>query len=225
MRNSRLKNGVMSSIQSIQYELDKHKDGVMEPIQSIQYELDKHKETCEKYENIIFNLERQNEELKRDLAVKNYDIDRCHYVYLLIHKETRHIYVGMRSADVDPYTDDYYGSGNNLDNDRTVYEKIILGVYATREQAHLCEAMIVNDNFISREDTINMRSPLPSRFTQCEGIKKAKAEGKFKGRQSSFSVETIEQLKAEFSHSSNKVELAKKYGISRSYLYKLLSKY
>lgn len=58
---------------------------------------------------------------------------------------------------------------------------------------------------------------------QREGIAIAKANGKFRGRPSSFSEDQIGQIRAEFDQVKNKTELARKYGISRSYLYKLVS--
>ena len=58
---------------------------------------------------------------------------------------------------------------------------------------------------------------------QREGIAIAKANGKFRGRPSSFSKDQIALIRAEFKKVSNKAELARKYGISRSYLYKLVS--
>ncbi len=58
---------------------------------------------------------------------------------------------------------------------------------------------------------------------QREGIAIAKANGKFRGRPSSFSEDQISEIRAEFDQVKNKAELARKYGISRSYLYKLVS--
>lgn len=58
---------------------------------------------------------------------------------------------------------------------------------------------------------------------QREGIAIAKAKGKYKGRKSAFSDDDIEQMKTEFRHARNKAELARKYGISRAYLYRLAS--
>ena len=58
---------------------------------------------------------------------------------------------------------------------------------------------------------------------QREGIAIAKANGKYKGRPSSFTTEEIAGIKEEFNCVKNKAELARKYGVSRSYLYKLAS--
>jgi len=59
---------------------------------------------------------------------------------------------------------------------------------------------------------------------QREGISIAKSAGKYKGKQSKFTTAQVEQIKQEFSQEKNKTELAKKWGISRGYLYKIASK-
>lgn len=59
---------------------------------------------------------------------------------------------------------------------------------------------------------------------QREGIAIAKAKGKYKGRQSKFSKEDIAAINMEFKASSNKAKLAKKWGISRQYLYSIASR-
>ena len=56
---------------------------------------------------------------------------------------------------------------------------------------------------------------------QREGIAIAKAAGRYKGKQSRFTQAQIEQIRDEFSKQASKKELAKKWGISRGYLYKL----
>ena len=58
---------------------------------------------------------------------------------------------------------------------------------------------------------------------QREGIAIAKAKGKYKGRPSSFTSEQLTEIKEGFACVKNKTELARKFGISRSYLYKLAS--
>lgn len=58
---------------------------------------------------------------------------------------------------------------------------------------------------------------------QREGIAIAKAKGKYKGRQSKFSKDDIAAIQNEFKSAKNKAELARKYNISRQYLYSLAS--
>jgi len=59
---------------------------------------------------------------------------------------------------------------------------------------------------------------------QREGISIAKAAGKYKGKQSRFTDAQIEEIQREFNEEKNKTTLAKKWGISRGYLYKLAGK-
>lgn len=58
---------------------------------------------------------------------------------------------------------------------------------------------------------------------QREGIAIAKEKGKYKGRRSAFTEQQIEEIRAQFKQEKNKAELARKHGISRSYLYKLVA--
>jgi len=59
---------------------------------------------------------------------------------------------------------------------------------------------------------------------QREGIELAKQKGKYKGRKSNFSDDNIRRIKAEFESAANKAGLARKYGISRGYLYQIVKK-
>jgi len=56
---------------------------------------------------------------------------------------------------------------------------------------------------------------------QKEGIAIAKIKGKYKGKQSRFSEQDVNEIKERFIVTSNKTKLAKELGISRQYLYKL----
>ena len=58
---------------------------------------------------------------------------------------------------------------------------------------------------------------------QREGIAIAKAAGKYKGRPSAYSEAEFSNIKAEFTNTKNKAALARKYNISRSYLYKIVA--
>ena len=59
---------------------------------------------------------------------------------------------------------------------------------------------------------------------QREGIAIAKEKGKYKGRRSNFTDDDITKIKTEFKQTTNKAKLAKKYNISRGYLYELIKK-
>ncbi len=56
---------------------------------------------------------------------------------------------------------------------------------------------------------------------QREGIAIAKSAGKYKGRQSKFTDDQLNQIKREFNVENNKTGLAKRWNISRGYLYKI----
>jgi DNA invertase Pin-like site-specific DNA recombinase len=58
---------------------------------------------------------------------------------------------------------------------------------------------------------------------QREGIAIAKEKGKYKGRRSSFSENDLSTIRSEFNAGGNKADLARKWGISRGYLYQLAS--
>ena len=56
------------------------------------------------------------------------------------------------------------------------------------------------------------------------GIERAKkSKKKYKGRKSKFTPKKLAAIRQEFSRASNKGELAKKLGISRAYLYKIVN--
>ena len=57
---------------------------------------------------------------------------------------------------------------------------------------------------------------------QREGIAIAKQKGKYKGRKSNFTADDVKQIRNEFAETKNKAELARKWKISRGYLYELV---
>jgi len=59
---------------------------------------------------------------------------------------------------------------------------------------------------------------------QREGIEIAKIKGKYKGRKPTLSDEELEQMKQDFDSDMKKTEVAKKYGVTRSYVYQLVKK-
>jgi DNA invertase Pin-like site-specific DNA recombinase len=61
---------------------------------------------------------------------------------------------------------------------------------------------------------------------QRKGIEKAKKKGVYEGRKSKFTEDDIKNMVDEFEmEGSNKTHIAKKYGITRQHLYRLISKY
>lgn len=59
---------------------------------------------------------------------------------------------------------------------------------------------------------------------QREGIAVAKAKGIYKGRKPKLTDSQIDAMKADFSAGLPKTAIAKKYGVTRSYVYQLVSK-
>jgi len=58
---------------------------------------------------------------------------------------------------------------------------------------------------------------------QREGIAIAKAEGKYKGKQSRFTGAELADIKERFATSANKAALARELNVTRQYLYKLVA--
>ena len=56
---------------------------------------------------------------------------------------------------------------------------------------------------------------------QREGIALAKERGAYKGRQSKFTEDEFNQMRTDFASTKNKAALAKRWGISRAYLYRV----
>ena len=56
---------------------------------------------------------------------------------------------------------------------------------------------------------------------QREGIALAKKRGAYQGRQSKFTEDEFKQMREDFANTKNKAALAKRWGISRAYLYKV----
>lgn len=59
---------------------------------------------------------------------------------------------------------------------------------------------------------------------QREGIALAKKRGAYKGRQSKFTEDEFKQMREDFATTKNKAALAKRWGISRAYLYRVVAK-
>lgn len=58
---------------------------------------------------------------------------------------------------------------------------------------------------------------------QREGIEIAKKKGKYKGRPSKFTSDQVAEIRRMFDKSTNRTELARELGISRGYLYQMVS--
>jgi hypothetical protein len=84
-----------------------------------------------------------------------------HYIYKLINTKTNMEYIGVRSA-VDPENDDYMGSGTFVtwayNNDRPYFIKRILEVFTDRETAEEREEYYVDEYYVLRPDTYNLKT-------------------------------------------------------------------
>ena len=58
---------------------------------------------------------------------------------------------------------------------------------------------------------------------QREGIAIAKEKGVYKGRKSKLTKEQVNTMKIDFKNGLEKTEIAKKYGVTRSYVYQLVN--
>lgn len=82
-----------------------------------------------------------------------------HFIYKTTNKLTNSFYIGVHSSET--LNDSYLGSGKALHQafkryGRSNFEREILMVVETKEEAYRCEALIVNDDFVKRQDTYNL---------------------------------------------------------------------
>ena len=157
--------------------------------------------------------------------------ERKHYVYLITDVMTDEIYIGVRSCAGDPFKDTYMGSGTILKeklkdpNKKYFLRKTILGIFEERSIALAVETLLVNANFVNRNDTMNLK--LGGEFAsqnysrQMEGIARAKAEGKFKGRVPTARAKQPEIQKLAVT-GMRPTEIARQLGISRASVYRYI---
>ena len=100
-----------------------------------------------------------------------------HLIYMIVNKINNKIYIGKHSTK-NPY-DDYMGSGRAINAAINKYglenfEKTILYCFDSEDKAYLKESEIVDENFVKRQDTYNMK---------CggKGNSSCDIKGKFKG--------------------------------------------
>lgn len=86
-------------------------------------------------------------------GIKEYQIigiphDRStHYVYRVTHAASGEFYIGVRSCDGHPESDDYFGSGSwPMKQGKSDLIRSIIGIYHTREEAELSERFHLSVN-------------------------------------------------------------------------------
>ena len=138
-----------------------------------------------------------------------------HLIYMIVNKINNKIYIGKHLTK-NPY-DDYMGSGKSLKAAIKKYgsknfEKSILHCFDSEDEAYLKESEIVDENFVKRQDTYNMK---------CggKGFKSCELKGKFKGENNPFfnkkhSEET--RLRMSLNHADFSGEKHPQYGKKRS---------
>jgi hypothetical protein len=140
-------------------------------------------------------------------------------MYLITHIMTGKIYIGIHSTNYLPEEDPYMGSGAGLKEiDPSLLRKTIITTFPNRELAIIAEMLIVTEDFCLREDTINRRTGgdkgwLVDKSVFFQGIARAKAQGRFRGRKPTVDKEEILKLLAE-GNSMRKVAVMTKTSLS-----------
>jgi hypothetical protein len=155
----------------------------------------------------------------------------CHYVYRLTNMRNGVYYYGVRTCLGDPYNDPYMGSSTRIREEykgrKKEFRKDIVSVQPTRSLAFTVEGILVNEWQLSQDKCLNAR--LGGVIANCSmdrqqaGIAKAKAAGKYKGgKKRKLTDEQLDELNIDFNAGIPRTEIAKKYGITREYVYKLV---
>lgn len=120
------------------------------------------------------------------------------------------------------------GSGAELMKvEQHLLHKEILTVTNDRQTAYAIEALIVNDHFINREDTFNVRGggesggmSISTKLKQQVGIEQAKLRGAYTGRKKLVDDALIVAMKAD---GKRVCDISHELGISRMSVYRALS--
>lgn len=91
---------------------------------------------------------------------KNY---KYHYLYKVQKLDTKEYYIGIRSCDVDPIDDDYWGSGIRITatvtkHGKNKFEKTILEVFDTRKKASLAEQSTITEEMLVDPLCLNLKT-------------------------------------------------------------------
>lgn len=152
-------------------------------------------------------------------------MNKNHYVYKLTHVMTGHFYIGIRSCECEPEKDHYMGSGSLLKRiDKKMLIKEILTVTADKQTAYAIEALIVNDHFVERQDTLNMKGGGECGKYGSEAILRAQAghERKkllepdaYKGRKPSYNSKQIKDVLEMLENGIGVIKISKIIGLSK----------
>ena len=181
-------------------------------------------------EDCLFGKEKNKEKDKKE--VKKYKKSETenlqyHYVYLITDIYTSKKYIGVRSCNCHPFDDSYMGSSKLINElDKTLLRKDVLTICPNRSVALALETLLVNEDWVHREDTFNIKTggerPIFSKeyvSRQMSGIQRAKERGVYKGRQKTIDVEKVKEL----SHKGfGATEIAKKVQCGRASVYRIL---
>ena len=93
-----------------------------------------------------------------------------HYVYRIVHKESLHFYIGLRTCKGTIEDDPYMGSGTVINNyykkyGKDVFSKEILHTFATREEASTKESELVNVETLKDPLCLNLKTGGDSNYS------------------------------------------------------------
>ena len=129
-----------------------------------------------------------------------------HLIYMIVNKINNKIYIGKHSTK-NPY-DDYMGSGKAINRSIKKYglenfEKTILYCFESEDKAYLKESEIVDENFVKRSDTYNMK---------CggKGFKSCELKGKKFSKEHNYKISIARIGTKHTQETKNKISESKK---------------
>ena len=129
-----------------------------------------------------------------------------HLIYMIVNKINNKIYIGKHTTK-NPY-DDYMGSGKAINRSIKKYglenfEKTILYCFDSEDEAYLKESEIVDENFVKRSDTYNMK---------CggKGFKSCELKGKKFSKEHNYKISIARIGTKHTQETKNKISESKK---------------
>ena len=88
---------------------------------------------------------------------------KYHYLYKVERLDTKEYYIGIRSCDVDPIDDNYWGSGIRITatikkHGKDKFIRIILAVFDTRKEVSLAESNMVTEEMLTDILCLNLKT-------------------------------------------------------------------